>query len=343
MTEAPDPSADQRARHVAWARGFLRSDAAKAELRKNLEAGTQHLLSTKVEALFDAAAIDRLVEHFATDPTLSDTVRPLVRTRIILEAARLREEPQPLGVFVPEDARKLIEELLERPGLMPEKFVKTLLGHRAFEEISRDVLERALTEFSEKVDPFRAEWGLPSLLKLGGPLSFGLGAFAKGLDTVRNEFDKRIEPERKRFLRAFARRALDMVADFVVKRSDEPEFLALRKELFAWVLEQPVSELMASTSAETTELGERIGHAIARHVGALEATKRRRRAGIELLLKAHAKDTVAEALAKYGAKIAPDYDALTEVLWPIVRAALDAPAIDAFVERLVGGFYDERG
>ncbi len=332
-----------RDRHVAWAKARLRSPAAKAHLAENLAAGARAVLGAKVADVVEVESAVRLVELLAGEPFVASSVRPLVRTAVLLRVARLREAPEKLGVYVSAEARALFEQLLERPGLVPEKFVRELLGHRAFEEISRDVLDDALDEFSRKVNPFTAEWGLPSLLKRMGPLSIGLGAFARGLEAVREDFDKRLEPERKKFLQVFARRSLDMVADFVVRRSDEPAFIALRKELLGWLLEQPVSEVVSPAGDRVMELALRAGEATAKHVAGLEASKRQRRAAVELLYAAHKHQTVQEALATYGARLDVDWGVVADAVWPSVLVALGAPEVDAFVEDLVGGFYAEGG
>lgn len=334
-------ASEQKQKHIAWAKARLRSAEGKRRLRENLEAGTRALLAAPVGSVVNDDTIVRLVESLAAEPFVASAVRPIVRTAVLLKMARLREAPEKLGTYVSPEARALYEQILERPGLVPEKLVRELLAQRAFEEIARDVLDDALDEFSRKVNPFTAEWGLPSLLKRMGPLSIGLGAFAKGLEAVREEFEKRMEPERKKFLQSFARRSLDMVAEFVIRRSDEPAFVAARKALLAWLLEQPVSEVVSPGGEKLTELVIKATEATAKHVGSLESTARQRRAAIELLFAAHKSQSVEAALATYGAKIDLDFDALTEAIWPAVQVALDAPAVDAFVEDLVGGFYDE--
>lgn len=320
---------------VARAKSKLTSDWGRAQLEQNLAAGFRRVLATPVGELFEVDAVTRAIEAFSSDPFLSDAVRPAVRTLVMLEMARLREDPTKLGEYVSPEARALVDELLSRKNLLPEKFIKKMGSHAAFEEIARDVLEDAIREFSEKVDPFKAEWGLPSLLKGGGPFSIGLGAFAKGFETVRQEVEKRVVPERKRFLQAFARRAIETVADNIVKRSDEPQFVALRKELFAWLLEQPVSELVATQSEPVTELSNKIGHELARYASTLESTKRRRRALVEMMIKAHEKQPLEAALAVYGAKLAPDFAAITGLIWPFLKAGLEAPEVDAFLGDLL--------
>jgi hypothetical protein len=318
-------------RHVAWIKQRLLSDWGKSALATNAEAAMRRILETEVRQLFDAATLSAFIDKVSGDPILSDTIRPLFRASMLLSMARLREDPDKLGVYVSDEAKELIEQLLSQPNLLPEKFVKRLLSHGAFEEISRDVLDHALREFAEKIDPFKAEWGLPSLLKLKGPFSLGISAVAKSIEAVRQEFDKRVEPERKRFLAVFARKSLEMVADFMIKRSDQPEFMALRRELFAWLLEQPATE-------KTTELTERAGHAIARHVSQLEATKRRRRAQIDLVLTAHAAQTLAQALSVYGARVTVDAKPFVDAAWPLVKVALDTPEAESFFLELVSSF-----
>jgi len=97
---------------------------------------------------------------------------------------------------------------------------------------------------------------------------------------------------------------------------------------------------MAPATQATTELSEQLGHELVRHNLGSEATQRRRRANIELMLRAHAKQPLSQALSTYGATIAPDLDALVDLLWPIMRPALHTPELEAFVAGLVGDFYE---
>jgi hypothetical protein len=330
-----------RARHVAFTKARLLSDTGRAELRKNLEAGFAAVMKRPVKELFVADDVVAFVEHLVSEPVLVHTVRPILRTAILLEAGRLREEPLPAKAYVSSEARASIEKLLERPGIVPAAFVRQLVTHRAFERVMSEVLDDALKQFGGKMNPFTAEWGLPSLTKKTGAFSLGLGAVLKSFENVQQEFERRLEPERKRFLSAFARTALGTVADMIVRGADDPPMVELRKELLAWVLEQPTSELAANWSERNVELGEQIGHELSKHVLGLEATKRRRRATVEMLLGAHGSQSLEEALSKYGARIEPAFDAIVGLLWPTLRVALDTPAVEAWLDEVVGGFWDE--
>ncbi len=333
---------DLRARQVAHVTRRLRGDAGRAALALNLRAGWEALLDARVSEVLDAEAVTRAVESVLDGPLLDQALRPLGRAVVLLELARLREDPTLLGTRVPEETRAALRELMARPGLLPEKFVREALTHRAFEEVMRDVLDGALAEFQVKANPLTAEWGLPSVMKKAGPFGLGLGAFAKSFEAVRGEIDKKLEPQRKIFLQTFARRALSTMADFVIKRHDEPAFVELRKELLDWLLQQPVEELVATIDQKSGELAEAAISAAAAHVTRQEETRRRRRAGVAMALAAHGRQTVRQAMAAYGVDpTGLDWEAMAAAAWPAVERALDTPAATRWIDDLIGSFWDE--
>ena len=122
--------------------------------------------------------------------------------------------------------------------------------------------------------------------------------------------------------------------------------MTLRKELLAWLLERPAGELVATLGQKAGELLEEAGSLTLAHVVTLDAVKRQRRAAIEMALAAHGRQTVRQALAAYG--VDPDAMGTHEMcvaaaaaVWPSVKLALEAPAIDAWIEATVGSFWDE--
>ncbi len=331
-----------RARQLEKVRARLRGEVGRKALATNLRAGWHAVLDAKVTEVVDPAAVAAAVESVLSDPVLSSALRPAGRVAVLLELARLREDETTLGTYVPEESRAALRELCEKPGLLPEKFVREALTHRAFEEVMRDVLDGALSEFQEKANPLTAEWGLPAFLKKAGPFGLGLGALAGSFEGIRVEIDKKLEPQRKIFLRSFARRALGTMAEFVVGRHDEPQFVALRKELLDWLLDQPMKELVATVDQRAGEIAERAASAAFAHVAAKEDTKRRRRAGIGMAIAAHGRQTVREAMAAYGVVLEElDWDALAAAAWPAVEHAMRSPAVDAWVESVIGELWDE--
>jgi hypothetical protein len=335
-----------RSAQIAHVKARLRGDAGLAELAKNLEAGWERVLASKVSDVIDPAAVARAVEAVLSQPALDHGIRPVARASALIELARLREDTEPLGTYVPEEARELLGRVFETKGLLPERFVREALTHRAFEEVMRDVLDGALKEFQEKANPLTAEWGVPSILKKAGPFSLGLGALSASISAVQSQIQDKLEPQRKIFLQSFARKALSTMADFVIKRHDEPGFVELRKELLAWLCERPAGELVATLDQKAGELLEEAASVTLAHVVTLDVVKRQRRAAIEMTLAAHGRQTVRQALLAYGVDPAAMGThemcvAAATAVWPAVKLALEAPAIDAWIEDVVGSFWDD--
>lgn len=342
LTPTLDPAVraalpELEARHVAYLEARLVSEEARAEWRANVSAAFAHLLATPVARLVSLEAVERALDATLDPTTFARTVRPIADAVALLESARLREDERPLGVYVPEAVRAQIDALLEQPGLVPERALREVLEHEATGAVMRDVLYDALTEFSEKVNPFFAEWGLPSILKRLGP--FGLGGMLKGFESMRAEFDRRLEPEIRTFLAGFSRRALKNLADFTIAKADEPEFIALRKHLVDWVLERPIASLVPEHGDDRAERARAIAQALTEHYLGREDTGRQRRAALELAVHAHAAQPLADALAVYGVTLAPDLDAIADATWPVVREVLASEPIRAWLATITREFY----
>ncbi len=161
---------------------------------------------------------------------------------------------------------------------MPERLLREIAEQDAIDEIMRDVLYDGFREFSEKVNPFTAEWGIPSLLKRMSVLG---GAMSKGLDTVKAEFDRRLEPEIRRFLAGFSGRGLRRMVDVTIARADQPASVAVRRHLLAWVLDQEIAALARDADEEALALLAEIGLDIAAAELARPEGRARRRALIE--------------------------------------------------------------
>lgn len=327
---------DLRRRHLAFAVARLTSPDAKALLKQNVRAAIDALLAAKVEDVVSADAIAKVIDVALSSETIEKMWRPTVKMFVLLEIARLREDASPLGEYVPDRARAEVRDLLARPGIIPPKLVRQIAEHEASEAVMRDVLDKAITEFQSNVNPFTSDWGLPGILKKMGPLGMGL---AKSIESVQHEFDKRVQPELKRFLGGAAKRALRTGSEFLIEHGDEPSFVALRRELFAWAMEQPTNEIL-NLEEKTVALAESASYEVTRHILSSDATRKRRRATIDMLFSAHRKQTVGEALAVYGIKPILDAEAITNALFAPVTAWVRSPAGLGFLEALIGGFYD---
>jgi hypothetical protein len=330
--------ADLKARHLAFLRERLVGDAAQAEWRANFPLIFADLMATKVSSIADAKAIALALDGALTAAAVERAARPVGLVVLPIVLRELGAEPGKVGDRVPPETRKKIEALLARPAALPERLLRELAEQEAVQEVMRDVLYDGLKEFSEKVNPFIAEWGIPSLLKR---MSVFGGAMTKGLESVRAELDKRMEPEIQRFLAGFTKKGLRRMVDGMTSRRSDPASIALRKHMLAWILDQELAALAREVDAESIALGQEI----TMDVIALELAREPRRAQRVRLLEeaasaAHDK-TVAEVLADLGVSFVPDLDAIAVATWPLAKALIGGSAVRAWLERVVGEFYDE--
>ncbi|MFO0659042.1 MAG: hypothetical protein U0165_04330 [Polyangiaceae bacterium] len=327
-----------KAQHIAFLRQRLTSDAARDEWKANVPKVVPALLDLKIADVLDADALIVAVDASLTSEVLKKTVQPIVRDAQRRAIEELRADKGVVGRFVPAEARTKIDKLLSQKGLIPEKLLRELIEHDALEEVMRDVLFDALKQFSENVNPVFAEWGLPALLKKVIPL--GASAVMKSLESARADWDKRLEPEIRKFLLGFSRMSLRRASDFTVSKIDEPKFVALRQRIVAWVLEQSVRDLMANVDASSTELFHEIGYLCSAHAITLDELRKKRHEVIRAFVNEHKDRTLREALSSIGAELVIDHDALANATWPMVKGALGAPPVQAWLETLVAEFYD---
>ncbi|MFO0760797.1 MAG: hypothetical protein U0359_30250 [Byssovorax sp.] len=341
MTDPAPPALDAQAlrdlrdRHLAFLRTRLTSAAAEAEWKANFAGITRDFLAMKLGALCDSAAIGRAIEAAIAADLVEKAARPAARRALALTLAELRNEKGTLGARVPAPAREKIDKLLTRPGLLPERLLRELVEQEAVEEMMRDVLYDALKEFSEKVNPFVAEWGLPALLKRLGP--FGMG---KGFESMRADFDKRLEPEIRKFLKGFSKKALRQAVQGILDKADEPKSIAVRRHLAAWTMSQEIAQTAKSADAEAIALAQEIGlDLLAAELGR-EASRARVRAMLDEAIAQRRDRTVGEVLGELGVEIMPETEALAAAIWPVVKAALGSPTATAWIEGMVREFYE---
>jgi hypothetical protein len=329
--------ADLRARHLAFLAARLVSPEAEAEWRANLPLIFADLMSAKVTSIIDPAALAAALDATLTAENVERAARPLGKLILPLVLREMKAEPGKLGDHVPAEARKKIEALLSRPSAFPDRALRELADQEAIQEVMRDVLYDGFKEFSEKVNPFIAEWGIPSLLK---KMSVFGGAMTKGLESVRAELDRRMEPEIQRFLAGFTRKGLRRMVDTTASRSADAKSIALRKHMLAWALDQELATLAKEVDAEAIAMGQDIAMDIAAAELARADRKAQRKRLIQEAAAAVADKTVAEALMELGVMVMPDFEALAAATWPAAKTLLSGPAVLGWLEKLVWEFYD---
>ena len=333
--------AAMRARHVAHVQARLVDARAEAAWRDNVLAGARVLLATRVADLVDADKLATVLDALLEPEVVEEALRPAATAAWVMTEARLRSDQRAVGSYLEAAQKAALDRLVSQPGMLPERLWREAFANEAAEGVMRDVLYDALIEFNTKVNPFFADWGLPGLLRKLSP--FGLGGMSKVLDSVRAEFDKRLEPEIRKFLKGFSRQALQRSLDYTIDNADTPEFVAIRKQLVTWVLGQRVGELCPPPGDVRATAARDVTLDIGAHLARDQALAAERRDTLEELCALHGKQTLSEAMKSYGVDgeaLLPVAVAFAEATWPAVRAALSSEPLRAWVDDVVGGFYD---
>ena len=242
----------------------------------------------------------------------------------------------PVAGYVDAEARAAIDALLERSDLVPEKVIREVFAQEAIEEALRDILFDGLQEFNQTVNPFFADWGLPAILKR---MPIGGGAILKSMGAVKGEFDKRLEPEIRKFLQVFSRKAKTKLADVVVTRGGDPKMVELRKNVVGFLYQQSLAELLANVDDKVSANVEIAAERITLQVLGQEHPRKRLREAIDAFLRDAGDQTIGEWLLSLGANATPELDAWAALLWPHVQRALASPVATAFFVQITREFY----
>jgi hypothetical protein len=341
MTEISLPPATLaalRAKHIAYLAERLTDDRARGDFVRSFANAYDHVLSRPLRELVDPTALASLLTDVVTADAVRGLAAPVVREIHRRTVAALKTDDAKLGDYVTEEAREAIDALLARPDLLPDDLVHRVFEDEATEEVLRDVLYDALVEFNDSVNPFFADWGLPALLKRFMPI--GSGTVLKSIGAVRAEFDKRLEPEIRKFLLVFMRKSKGKIADLVVAKGADPKFIALRRSVMAYFYERTVAELTETVDDDARDAVDTAAEAIALELARRDHPRERLGAELEKLLEERGDTTLGAWLASIGAVARPELERIAELLWPHMRMLLQSPPARAFYERVTWEFYD---
>jgi hypothetical protein len=330
---------DLKSKQIAFLHTRLVSPAARAEWRTNLAKILDELLDQPlgqlVEANALAAAIDAALVRSVLDPTLQPVVaRTVKELRALLVAERAK-----IGSFVPANAQQGLRELAARSFPLLAPLVREISEHEAARLVMTDVLHDALVQFSDRVNPFVADWGLPSIVKKVSP--FGLGGFGKSIEGMRADFEKRLEPEIRKFLIGFSREALRNGASSIISQSDTPAFIALRQKILTFVLDQRFADVLLDERDNETVT--RIAVEVIVHACTDEQLAQQRRQILKSFVMTHAQSSVRKVIVDLGG---PDklpanvVEAFADATFPVFAAAVGSPTGKRWLEGLVAEFYD---
>lgn len=316
---------------------WVSSPQAAARYAERLEAVVDHLEAQAVSSLVDVEAIDRLVVALGRASVASKTVEPVAHRVAEAVVAQLHRRPESGGELIGKAARLEAAELAARADVLNEPLIRAVVKDPAVEGMLRDILFDALQEFQGRVNPFAADWGVPALI--GAMPRLSRGPLTKALDGVRREFERRLEPEMRKFLERFASRALDRTVTTLLERAGEPEAVALRRQVVEVLLEQPLSSL---AFAPPDPRGEHLVKAIAAavpHALAHPAVREMVASGLRAQLDEVSRKTMGEAREAFGV-VRPDLGPFAAASWPTVRAMLLSPAVRAQIAEVIDAAHE---
>jgi hypothetical protein len=333
----PATIAALRSRHVAFLTERLVDERAHGDFVRSFAAGYDHLLSRPLREVLDPKTLVPAGASVLSNEAVRGLLAPILREVNRRVVTALRSEDTLLGDYVSKEARDAIDALIARPDLVPEELIRKIFDADVTEEIMRDVMYDALLEFNESVNPFFAEWGLPALIKRFMPI--GSGAVLKSMSALRTEFDKRLEPEMRKFLLGFSRQSKKKLADFIVSSAGDPKMVALRQSIVAFFYAETLAQITQNVDDDARMEADEAVLAIVLEVLRKDRPRERLLAELEKLLAEHGDGTVGAWLTRIGVTERPELEKLAELLWPFLRLALESPPARAFYERVTWDFY----
>jgi hypothetical protein len=331
---------DLKRRHVAFLEKRLTSGQAREDWIRVFGEGYDHLLAVPIRKVLEPAAIAKGLRKALGADSVRSFFAPVVRELHRQVLASLRADHTRLGEYVPAKARRAIDTLLERRDLLPDALVRKVFEQQAVEDAIHDTLYEGLTQFQTTVNPFFADWGLPAILRR---MPIGGGMILASMEAMRAEFDRRLEPEIRKFLSVFSRSATGQLAEFFLARSADPRSVELRKNVVAFLYSQSPAEILAGVDEEAAAQGD----LAAEHV-ILELLRRDRRGdnlrrAIEAFVEGQGDATVGQWLEELGATGRPHPEEWAELLWPHIERAVRSPLVRDVIARITAEFYDELG
>ena len=311
-----------RETQLAWFSRWLEGEDARQAWVRMVGHAVTMALSSPPSTLIDESSLDRLIAAALASETIANTIAPAVVAAVAETALRARTlDETPAGLLGP-DAARAIDRVAELPDLASEAVVHAILTSSAVEQLVGEHLFDAINIFSRKVNPFVAEWGLPALLN-ALPL-LGRGAIKTALGGVHEEFERRLEPETRRFITGFVKQSLQKAERELTTRSGAPEHVRLRKEIATAVMKVPLREFVWDPRSE---IGQRVLAAVnasVRHTMGHPSVREALENALADVLKESA--TVGEILGRYGIAV-PPVEELADATLPAVRRVLALPAV----------------
>lgn len=315
---------------AAFLKERLTSDRAAEDWRRLIEGAWDQLLGRPMSS-FLGEELDAFVAAHLTEERAADVVRPAIRLvlrGIVLEA---RQDGEPVGRWVPDEAREKLMALASKKGVIDPRWIEHLFAQRAMEEVVTDTLYRALRDFSTivpRIVQSLTPAALGKLAKLGGRATGGVGG------RIVDEIERRLEPEIRKFLDKGGRRALDGAARFTIDHLDDPISVEARKNTILFALDQAPAFHVEQLDDSMLETIDAVAEAIAKKAASLDDSKRIAGSVLERIRLEHGEEPLSVWLEAAGVTQRPAFDEWAALTWPYVKLMLTSPETEAFIDAL---------
>lgn len=328
-------------RNISFLHDKVQSPTFKEEIFSIIEQYRIWLLKQQINTMVEAGKIKDLMKLFFAGETLERVFQNVVKPALINELKELNDSHEHVSHYLPAHSQEIIGKLLDSPHLLPPKWLKKSFEHKAFHQLMASLLYNALKEFTLQVNPFFSSWGLPALLKKAAP--FGLDPFGVGgkvIDTVKNEFEKQLEPQIKQFLSIFTGTGLQHVYGFMTSPGNSQIFIDLKKDMFLKIKDEEVSSFTNGLKEpRTTQLSEVVCTTII-HYLRLESTHLLIEKEIDIFFEKQGKMTIEDFFTAYDIDSQRWSGEVLEMLWPSLAKYFQSREFHSVLDNMVNEFYD---
>jgi hypothetical protein len=304
------------------------------EWRQLWEATWDHLLATPLHELVDPNTAKAVADRLFDPDVIAGFARPIVAGVAPVVIAELRGDDQPVGRFLPPEAREKLHEALARPGLVHPDWVRAMFRGEAAEAVLNDALYRALKDFSTLLPRLMVKVSPVGRLGVLG----GAGAFAEKLI---EELEKLIEPEIKSFLANSTERVLGRAAEFTIAKIDDPASIEFRATFVDFMLSKSPAFLLEAASDELIGDMGAVVELSARYLAEAPEMHAGIHGWIDRVMDYSSDKTLGEVLQLEESAARPPIDALADATWPAFIAVLASPQAQAWMDTLLDELIDE--